>query len=681
VAATAEELREAGTPTTEATRIAVLRLHPDVRVRVLCARHPNLPPEAFADLARDPVVSVRRAIAGHHGLPTAVAAALMADTDRLVRRIARRSQPMSSAAVLALLTGGHGSPDLLARAKELALTDPDFAESLFKDWRWRRLAAQGAFHHRFVRQVIKENQTHALVPLATAATLSVRSKLALARISGRPAQEAVASRSDLRLVEKLLILTVGGIWAVAARLKAEPTSRAARTIAVIRRHHVIRRARAESTSNRFVLWRLSFVKRYDMGMAIAGNPRVGRRTIDRLAGYHPWAASAVLAARTDIPVDMLAKLSLHPQVQLLLAVNPNTTPAMLRRMVASSDPFVKSMASVHPNRPAAEKQRLAEDGDAPAWLLRHLANDVSMPQADRDRMLTWLALGGGNGDVNFDPITCMGSPGNAGETHEQAYRRLARDRNEFVSLWRSRAFVGIGAGSLPLSTIASLAADWRPEVRRVAATYRSKVTVDQLWQDPAPMVSSQALATIASAGPKGLARPKLRGRGRQSLWWLVWPAVVIGLNVASSHDSSTTTPPFTPVYPAGGVPIATFPTSFGVPLGAWSPGLGSRPQTKPVCVAGGNTVWVEATTSSIVVTVGSDAGALVALAINESPDSAARRSVITVGAGEARTFVQPMDAIGRLNVAIGDASDHPMMIPLDLVTTAAITVLDPGGDC
>lgn len=672
MAATTAELRAAGVPSTGGDVIAGLVGHDDVRVRVLCAGHPNLPVEFVARLAVD-VVPVRRAVAGRDALDPEIAVKLATDTERSVRRIALRRQVFTRDQLRWLVEQGNRSPVVMAKL-EAHLGDPDFVADMYADPRWRWVALQGTFRHRTVRRIIADENQFIVAQLAAQATLKLRSKLYLSRSPSRVVQRSIGGRGDLTRLDRLVLSVFGRQWAVVQLLHTAPRRGLVRLGASVHRGRVVGRHRAATSSNRCYLWWRSRGLDWGTHMAIAGNLHAGARTLSHLAGLRTWAPSEVLAQRTDLPVAMYGRLSFHPAVRLQLAVNA-AAPRELVENYPGRDRFVVALNSIHPSLPVEQRLAVAAAPDTPAWVLRRLANDPELPTAERDRIMTWLALGGGEGDVNFDPISCMGTPGWVNEPHEQAYRRLAGDHGTYTSLWRARASVGSGAGRLDLTVLRQLAEDCDPRVRRVAAGYSAARYLHDLKVDPALMVSQQAEATLKSTRKSEMTRGKGRNRRVTSVWVSVVLASAWFMLVARLDNSNRANYSGGTLSPEVSIALANL-----VGTGQWHSST-PRADVAAVCDSGGNTVWVSTR----------DGGASVAIrasieptrvsgylwsTVLQAPQQIEQR---TIPVGSTWEYRYDGATAAYLHLVIGESSGHPLIVYLR--SGGTVTDADMKGDC
>jgi hypothetical protein len=143
-------------------------------------------------------------------------------------------------------------------------------------------------------------------------------------------------------------------------------------------------------------------------------------------------------------------------------------------------------------------------------VLRRAATHPSCPPEAADQVLTWLALGGtGDADSEFDPVECVGHPGDGDISASAWYTRQAaatpnRSRLRVTHpLWRVRAAaVRPGAAAIRGRPLAMLTRDPRPEARRAVAS-SGRVSYQVLWElrlDADPAVAKAAARRVGRKG-------------------------------------------------------------------------------------------------------------------------------------------------------------------------------------
>ena len=587
----AEDLREAGTSSTNAARVGELSTHRDRRVRVLAARHSQLPAPSLAVLAADSEPAVRAALVSTHALEPAQCVALLRDESLRVRRAVVRHQNLPFELLKGFLESGRASAVVLERMRQF-LADPGIAEALINEPRWAYFAADGAFRYEFVAALLAQRQLPWVVSrMAAVGTLDDRTALLLARHDDRAVQEAIGGRSDLSKRVQRRIALQGGNWARAAIVRRPTPDAIVRWSGRVGVHRVLRRARAEVTTSRLALAWLSCSAHWDVKAAVAANPALGgfvQRQLTR-SGYR--AVGVALARRPDLSEQSIARLArLHLMVRLELAANPHLLPESMNRLGADADPFVAGVATSRATWPTVSA--LIDNPTTPAWVLRRVALGDRATADEKDRLLVWLALGGGNGDPNFDPLSCAGTPGVAG------YRLESGSDNPWdyltSPLWRTRILAGQGRGSLGHEVVHVLAMDPHVAVRRVAAGYRSLNALKGLRFDADPSVTTQALTTLQSTERTSMPlRQFVRVFGRR----LALPlAVVLGV-VTLSRLGGGNDDPFPPQPPvlADAASIVAWKLDPLLPASELQRGTIDRePRFAPICVtSSGAKIWVQ----------------------------------------------------------------------------------------
>jgi hypothetical protein len=594
----ADDLREAGTPSSSVSRIAELSRHQDRRVRALAASHQALPQSAFGELASDPDPAVRAALAWSHSLDHALCLPLLRDQSRRVRRAVLRRQDLPFDALRQLVESGRATEAVLDRMRTF-LSDPAVAEPLLNQPRWAYFAADGAFRHEFVAALLARKQQQWIIGrLAARGTFDDRTALMLAKHDDRAVQESVAGRIDLSTAAQRRIALRGGVWARATLIRRRPNDRVLKWCGRLGTHRVLRRGRAEVAERRFALAWLATSRHWDVKAAAASNPALGRRTQRRLAGSGSSAVGAALARRKDLSTQSIETLvKLHLLVRLELAANPLLPLSAVERLAVDADPFVAGVANWRAPWPNVDE--LLRDPATPAWVLRGVAISDRASNDERDRILTWLALGGGNGDPTFDPITCTGSPSSTGVVGPDAYRLDPKwDDPQYYRaspLWRTRVLAGQGRASLSHEVVSYLATDPHPAVRRVAAGYRSLPSLRELRFDVNASVSTQALTTMQSTvKPKLPPREYARVLGRRFAVPIVIAAFV-GLSAAgpdTNNDGDFRAP--LPAVPGLATSLGTWDVDPLRPITEVQvEAFAQEPWSVPVCVTGsGAEIWV-----------------------------------------------------------------------------------------
>jgi hypothetical protein len=530
--ATDEELRTAGTPSTDAATIDRLRGHRDVRVRVLCARHPRLSADGVHTLAGDAKAAVRAALATRDHLPSEVVSTLARDLDRRVRRTVLRHQEIDVDMLIEIIGAGHGTPVMEARLVERLRIDPALTLTLFRDPRWRWIASAGRFESKAAREFAAAERWSGLL-IAQRASLSDSAALAVARSPFPEVQEAIARRADLSDRVRLR-LVVRGRRNAAAEVMRRAQPRAVRMAAACRRSTLMRAARASSSTSPYYLWHSASSAHFSIQLAVALNPSSGPRARKRLRSSLRWALDEALARREDLEDVEYLSLSRHGAVLLRLAENPRTPLRAIDWMISFGDQFVSQLSRIHPSRPIERIHAVADDGDAPKWLLRRLASSPTLPDELRERVLVWLALGGGSGDPNFDPVSCTGTPGELGQPTDQAYRDAGGANAVESSLWLTRMMKAVGTTTLTDDALHRLAKDSHPYVRSNAARFNGVTSTRELRSDPDAGVRRQAEITWTDIPRSRRTRQRRRSTAQLGGRWVRAAVIAVVAALMSS---------------------------------------------------------------------------------------------------------------------------------------------------
>ncbi|MFN8020852.1 MAG: hypothetical protein U0Q03_04915 [Acidimicrobiales bacterium] len=427
-------------------------------------------------------------------LDTDLKTTLAWDSARTVRRAVFRHQQFDLDALLGLLRSGVDSTRLHEQLR-LHVADPTVTRRLLKDrttWWW---AAGGSIDHRTFAEVFSELPPWMRQHLARTCRFERRDLVKLSRDADRDVQEAVGGRADLSPVDRRAIARRGHVWARAAVVAAaEPGSRVPRRLR-FRRHRVIRRVVAAREQNQLLLWWWSTSAPWDVACAIASNPNIGRRTIRQLTSRErAWSVSEVLARREDVP-EFAQRLNTAPPVLLALATNPAAPPWAIEHLVRSPDPYVRGQATGHPAAPVEMARAKLVDPATPVWVVRRAAQHPDLDEDERDAALAWLALGGGTGDPNFDPITCRGNP-DITRSVVAAFEDEARREGLLSPLWRGRERWTHQHQSLGYPSLRAMASDSHVAVRRRAASFRWRSLLQELVFDADRQVAATARRTL-----------------------------------------------------------------------------------------------------------------------------------------------------------------------------------------
>lgn len=301
---------------------------------------------------------------------------------------------------------------------------------------------------------------------------------------------------------------------------------------------------------------------------------------------------------------------------MLLAGNTRTPAALLRRLRQSDDLFVRRLASIHPALPLDERVAAALDARAPAWVTRRLAEDPSVPADTRLQLETRLTSA--DGDPEFDPIACTGSPGASGETADAAYRRFAARDGVTSSLWRSRLSLAAEVRLLDDTTLAALAEDSHAEVRAAAArlSERSKVPIRSRLASVLMVVAALAVLPIG-----------------------IFLFILAGKAMKESDEA---------VIPAE------------VDIGTWLDDSVPVPGSAPLCEAGGTRVWMRTENRDLLVILIVDTDRDVTISLVGQGGTGRQQVTETIEADQVTTFRQPIGDAGALSIAIGANPERPI---------------------
>lgn len=519
-----DERRRLAAVTTDPSLLTELASGDDIEVLCLVAARPETPSDVVDRLLVHPAAAVRRSVAHRRDLPADQIRQLALDPMRSVRRAAHRRQSLEIETVIELRRRGIESRASGVRLASL-LTDPSVTATLLADDTTAMWAAGGVLDDRTVRRSFGARAVWIRRHLAATCVFTPRGRARVTNDPDRLVQEAVVRGDDLPEPERRRIVRRGGVWAAATILGAHGDRRllaAARR----RRHPVVRRRCARLESNPVVLWWWCIRPSWDVARALASNPHIGPRLQRRLVARQPmWSVAATVAARPD--VERVARsLGSAPPIQLALAHNPATPEDVVADLRRSRDPYIRGLAWVHPRTSPAVLRTLLADPDQPAWVLRRAASRADVPSDERDAVLAWLALGGGVGDPNFDPVTCRGTPDPSRPAH-LAYDQEVQQNGLESTLWRARALVGQRAERLGNHRLFALARDDHPAVRRVAAGYLLTDTLAELrWDEDA------AVSLVAESAASRSEVQSLRTPPRQRSRWR-WALAVLPLWVVS----------------------------------------------------------------------------------------------------------------------------------------------------
>ena len=484
--------------TSDPALLEELARRPELSILCLVAANPATSAAVVERLTGHEAAAVRRAVVCRPGLPAALVERLMDDPARTVRRAIWRHQEVDLDTVIARLRRGAVSGRVTARLGQL-VHDPAVTRRLLGDATTLWWAMGGTVDRETFRTVVCTLPEWQRAHVARTCRFTDRDLYRLSRDPSRPVQEAVAGRADLTAAQRARIVRRGRVWAAAAALRAVPEARP-RVRRRIAPHRVVRRVIAERETNRMLMWAWSLSPAWDVGRSLARNPRLGARTARLLAARGPWSVSAELANRDDV-ATMVQHLQLSPQVQLVLACNPATPTRVIRRLLDTDDPYVRGQAIGHPAAPIEEVRLVLADPSTPAWIVRRAAHHPGLDPDERDASLSWIALGGGAGDPNFDPVTCTGNP-DVTTTPDAAYDAEARRVGLGSVLWRAREHWVARHHRLGFDTLTVLASDPHWNVRRRIATFEWLWLLDELRWDEHHAVAAAASRTRDGAATK-----------------------------------------------------------------------------------------------------------------------------------------------------------------------------------
>jgi hypothetical protein len=263
------------------------------------------------------------------------------------------------------------------------------------------------------------------------------------------------------------------------------------------------RARAVAADTDGELRRLAKHRRWDVRRAVALNPQCPFDVLRRLVIDKVWAVRAGMAAAAHTPEILLLRLASAdevPPVRLALAGNPAATPQVVAALVDDADRYVRGKALGHPAAPPEKLAKYARGTKTPAWVLRRIANNPACPEASAEEILTWLALGGADGDPTFDPDACASHPGDP-DVAEWAWYRIqatAAKHPHLHPLWRVRQQVTLTRSPIPHVMRRVLARDPRDEVRLTLTGFPGMHhrILRELADDANETIAERAAATL-----------------------------------------------------------------------------------------------------------------------------------------------------------------------------------------
>jgi hypothetical protein len=339
-----------------------------------------------------------------------------------------------------------------------------------------------------------------------------------------------------------------------AALAADPATRGAMLWRLGLRYFGSRRVTRALAANprlpRSLLW-LLVIRKWDVRAAVGANPRCPRPLMRLLTFSSLLSVNTAVAgnpAASARLLDFLTRVS-SPCIRMSVAANPSLPGVLADRLLGDKDPYVRGVAAAHPVASAAGLCRLAAEMTEPAWTLRRIAANPACPAEQSDQLLTWIALGGtGNADPTFDPVECMGHPGDTSVPlliwyHGQGAQYGAAEH----PLWRVRAAVLSARGKVSRDQAWTLARDPRPEVRRtIARAPRLSLNLQTELRGDADEVTVR-LALAPHERPRGLRIPVVVG--------ILVPLFVAALGVVQATRNSPAEPGPALVTPA---PLAAY---------------------------------------------------------------------------------------------------------------------------
>lgn len=438
----------------------------------------------------------------------------------------------------------------------------------------------------------------------------------------------------------------------------------------------MRAARASSSRSAYFLWHSASSAHFSIQLAVALNPATGARARKRLRSSLRWALDEALARREDLEEFEYVALARHGAVLLRLATNPRTPLAAIDWMINYGDQFVSQLARIHPSRPIERIHKVADDGNAPKWLLRRLAASPSLSEEVQERVLVWLALGGGTGDPNFDPVTCVGTPGEPGQPRDQAFRDAGGLHPGDSSLWVTRMMKSVGASTLTFEVIGQMARDSHPAVRSAAARYRAASNLRELRRDPDPAVRRQAESTWNDTPKSSRRRQSMTRQRTVSGKWARMMIPIAGLLIMTSIFSRFGDEASTPT-------STSDPREFIDRLDqpTWVVASGPSPllENRVVCRSATSTVHVVRDGIVLTVDVSSGAENVPVDFRLYAEERLLDQFEAGVRAGAHGTYqVASFDGT-RVEVRVGENADRRMVVPLD--ASLDVMVTDREGDC
>jgi hypothetical protein len=488
-----------------------LAAHPSWRVRREIAVHPKTSDRTLGRLVFDSSARVRMSVVTLPKLPLVVLDALAVDPWLPIRMHVVGHVHARASTLLPMVNRTESGVAALARLEHHVDHRPGFdREVLAFDHEWSRLLAARSAD----RGVQEEIATSLPVDLEALRVLAANPHLhpELQEVMVQKpivVLQVLCGRSDL--VASVEATLSAGPEVVQAELASNPLLRHETQQRLSKSKHVaVRRALGLNPNLSFDAHaRLIAGDHWSVHVnGLTSAHTTSNQVMDALAStsvsVRCVAARSSLVAGID-PVKLWALTKNYELVELIhLVANPVIPNEVLVRLVqrwAGGPPwrFPGTVArwplGVALGNPSLDREILiafSELDDLPAWVTRQLANNESLPAERREALLTWLALGGAVGEPTFDPLTCLGHPGDPNEhlAYVEFEKLIGSEGSPIHPLPKVRAGAVRETETIAFRLLERLASDPDSSVRFSAALHRpwSRKAMANYREDPEPAV-------------------------------------------------------------------------------------------------------------------------------------------------------------------------------------------------
>jgi hypothetical protein len=233
--------------------------------------------------------------------------------------------------------------------------------------------------------------------------------------------------------------------------------------------------------------------RWDVRATALCNPAVPSSVVRQRIVTEVWGVGAVVATVTTDAELLRLLLPSSERVRLSIAANPEAPADVLAALLDEAEPYVTAVVARHPRLPDELATRILSSGDAPAWVLRPLAENPALPASLRERAAARAGVAPGN--PRFDPLTCVEAPDVVDSVSTEDWYEVAagRDRAQWSALWRVRAC--LAARQTNGTDAERFVVDPHPTVRLAVLSAPLSVTqIDELVSDADIEVGLRATA-------------------------------------------------------------------------------------------------------------------------------------------------------------------------------------------